>query len=155
MPNSDPLEIRRLSIDELAPVLSLNKMIFQEERLINSFDHKLIISLLAMVGSEPVGFKIGYSLDSTSFYSAKGGVLPNYRRDGIARKLLYRMMSEAANEGFVTFCFDTFPNLYKPMLILGLNEGFSVVSSKWNETYEDFELRMSRPITKSSRIENR
>lgn len=127
-------------------VLDLNRILFEEDRLINSFDHELILTVLATDNGEAVGFKIGYALSPHEFYSAKGGVLPRYRRRGLARRMLHLMMETAARRGFSTFTYDTFPNLYKPMLILGLKEGFNVTNVTWNQQYNDWQMRLSRPL---------
>lgn len=56
-----------------------------EERLTNN---KSLI-LLAYYKSKPIGFKIGYETPSKKyFYSWLGGVLPKYRKSGVAQSLL-------------------------------------------------------------------
>ena len=44
--------------------------------------------LLARRDGRTVGFKVGYAESRSTFYSAKGGVLPDERRHGVARALL-------------------------------------------------------------------
>ena len=122
----------------------LNETIFEEERVINTFDREDLMILLAVVDEEPVGFKIGYRENRFVYYSAKGGVLPEYRRQGLARKLLYEMMSRARARGYIRFAFDTFPNRHAGMTILGLQEGFRVVKADFNKTYKDWRLRFEK-----------
>ncbi len=46
--------------------------------------------LTAYFKKKPIGFKIGYETESKqNFYSWMGGVLPKYRKLGVAQKLLY------------------------------------------------------------------
>ena len=46
------------------------------------------ISLTALAGEKPAGFKIGYDrFKDGSFYSWMGGVLPQYRKQGVASSL--------------------------------------------------------------------
>lgn len=143
----DRLSIRRLDRSELKVLYPLNSRIFNEERLINSLDHHLMISLVAELNGIPVGFKVGYKVNSRLFYSAKGGVDPGYRKMGIARALLYRMLLEAARDNFELFYYDTFPNLYPGMYHLGLREGFHIEFIQWNHRYKDYQVRLQKSIT--------
>jgi len=43
--------------------------------------------LVAEVGGEAVGYKVGFALDDTLFYSWLGGVVPGHRRLGVAGAL--------------------------------------------------------------------
>lgn len=140
------VEIDRSS---LAVIKELNETIFGEERVINTFDREDLMILLVTVEDEPVGFKIGYRENRFSYYSAKGGVLPAYRRQGLARKMLYDMMSRTRARGYVRFAFDTFPNRHAGMTILGLQEGFRVVKADFNKTYSDWRLRLEKRMTDS------
>ncbi|APW41822.1 GNAT family N-acetyltransferase [Rhodoferax saidenbachensis] len=50
-------------------------------------DHPHIV-LIAEIDGQPAGFKVGYALSCDHFYSWVGGVLPAYRKRGIAQFLL-------------------------------------------------------------------
>lgn len=102
--------------------------------------------LLARVDDHPAGFKVGYRENRFVFYSAKGGVLPGYRRRGLARQMLWYMMDEARRRGYVRFTYDTFPNRDRGMTVLGLNEGFRVVKADFNKTYRDWRLRLEKRL---------
>lgn len=138
------VEVDRASLEVVS---WLNETIFEEERVINTFDREDLMILLAVVDEEPVGFKIGYRENRFVYYSAKGGVLPEYRRQGLARKLLYEMMSRARARGYIRFAYDTFPNRHAGMTILGLHEGFRVVKADFNKTYKDWRLRLEKRMT--------
>ncbi len=140
------LVITESRLEHLETVLALNRLIFEEDRLINTFDHEQMLVVLAYAGETPAGFKVGYNLSATDFYSAKGGVLPAFRRQGLAGKMMHLMMQTAARAGYSRFVFDTFPNLYRPMLILGLKEGFTVESVQWNPTLADWQMRLAKPL---------
>jgi ribosomal protein S18 acetylase RimI-like enzyme len=47
-----------------------------------------LLTCLALHNDEVIGFKIGYELNSTKFYSWLGGVHNSYRQKGIASKLM-------------------------------------------------------------------
>ena len=135
------VEVDRTSLDVIK---NLNAAIFDEERVINTFDREDLMILLVMIEGEPVGFKVGYRENRFVYYSAKGGVLPEYRRQGLARKMLYEMMSRARERGYIRFAYDTFPNHNAGMTIMGLQEGFRVVKADFNKTYKDWRLRMEK-----------
>ncbi|WP_335991682.1 GNAT family N-acetyltransferase [Pseudoalteromonas sp. CH_XMU1449-3] len=44
--------------------------------------------LVAFIDNEPVAYKLGYALDSNTFYSRLGAVAPKCRGNGIAQALL-------------------------------------------------------------------
>ena len=141
-------ELRIVQADtrDLDDVRRLNVEIFEERRIINTLDRPDLLILVAMVGDEAAGFKVGYRENRFAFYSAKGGILPAYRRQGIARRLLHEMMSYARTNGYVRFAYDTFPNKHPGMTVLGLAEGFRVVKADYNAMYRDFRLRFEKKL---------
>lgn len=127
------------AVEVIKPV---NKKLFGEVRIINDFNKKDLIILAAYVGDVLAGFKIGYGIENKVFYSAKSGVLPEFRRKGIASKLLYRMILVVKKKGYRELVFDTFPHRFPGMMNLGMKEGFKPQSIKWNEAYADNQIRM-------------
>ncbi len=140
------LHIEEVGLEAHELLFSLNMTIFKEPRIINSFDRSDLMILLARVGGEPVGFKIGYRENRYTFYSAKGGVLTTHRRQGVARAMLHEMMARARQRGYTRFAFDTFPNMHPGMTILGLTEGFRVMKADYNPVYRDYRLRFERKL---------
>jgi GNAT superfamily N-acetyltransferase len=138
--------IEEVGLDAVGMIRQMNAAIFNEERVINTFDREDLTILIAWMDTEPAGFKIGYRENRFVFYSAKGGVLPQYRRRGLARQLLFYMMDEARNRGYVRFAYDTFPNRDRGMTVLGLNEDFRVVKADFNKTYNDWRLRFEKRL---------
>lgn len=140
------VRIEEVDLEFVETIREMNVVIFDEERIINTFDRDDLMILVAWVDEEPAGFKIGYRENRFVYYSAKGGVLPEYRRQGIARRMLWYMMDEARNRGYVRFTFDTFPNRDRGMTVLGLNEGFRVVKADFNKSYKDWRLRFEKRL---------
>lgn len=138
--------IEEVGFDAVEIVRELNVAIFDEERIINTFDREDLMMLIAWVDDEATGFKIGYRENRFVFYSAKGGVLPEYRRNGLGRQMLSYMMDEARSRGYVRFTYDTFPNRDRGMTVLGLNEGFRIVKADFNKTYNDWRLRFEKRL---------
>jgi GNAT superfamily N-acetyltransferase len=139
--DSSAVTIYRVGRDQTGLIRSINEAVFDSSHVINRFDHTDLLMLVAEVGDEPVGFKVGYQLRAGTFYSAKGGVVDTARRKGIARALLHRMLDIVREWGYDTFVYDTFPNKHPGMTVLGLSEGFEVVKAGYSPQYEDYRLR--------------
>jgi ribosomal protein S18 acetylase RimI-like enzyme len=139
-----PLEIVEVGMERLDTIRHLNVEIFDDSHIIKTFDRDDLLMLLARSTGTAVGFKLGYQLDNATFYSAKGGVHPDHRRNGIARALLYAMLDVAAHRGYERFAYDTFPNKHPGMTVLGLDEGFEVVQAGYSAQHQDYRLRLER-----------
>ncbi len=140
------LHIVAVDLSKLAVIKRLNRVIFDEERVINTFEREDLLLLLAYLGDNPVGFKIGYKESRHTFYSAKGGVLKAFRRRGISRRLLDEMIVRIRHKGYRILAYDTFPNMHPGMTIMGLAEGFRVTRADYNPTYKDFRLRFEKKV---------
>ncbi|MFN3597744.1 MAG: GNAT family N-acetyltransferase [Rubricoccaceae bacterium] len=140
------LAIEAVGLDRFAEVEAINEAIFGERRVIYRLDRDDLTILLARSGGDVVGFKVGYGESAGVFYSAKGGVLPEARRAGVARALLYRLQDEARALGYRRFAFDTFPNKHPGMTVLALAEGFRVTAAGYNAAYRDYRLRFEKPL---------
>ena len=140
------LRIERVGRDRFGEVRALNEAVFGEARVIHRLDRTDLLLLLAHVGDRAVGFKVGYAESATTFYSAKGGVLDEWRRAGVARALLDRMEDEARRMGYGRLAYDTFPNKHPGMTALGLAAGYTVAAAGYNAAYRDIRLRFERDL---------
>lgn len=140
------LTIQEVDDSALPVIHRLNRAIFDEERIINSFERRGLLMLMASLQDTPVGFKIGYEQQPGVFYSAKGGVLPEARRQGIARALLQEMLLVVEARDYRRFVFDTFPNKHPGMTILALSMGFSLARADYNHTYQDYRLQLAKEL---------
>ena len=141
-----PLTITEVGTDHRDLIRDLNVAIFDDEHVINTFDRHDLLMLVAWSADTAVGFKIGYRHDESTFYSAKGGVHPAYRRQGVARALLYAMLAVVRERGYARFLYDTFPNKHPGMTVMGLEEGFEVVRAGYNARYDDYRLRFEHML---------
>lgn len=89
-----------------------------------TFHRSGTLLLVAWVGDEVVGFKVGSRRERT-FESTHGGVLPAFRGQGIARALMveqHRVLANLLRDGG---CIVTHTlNHFRAMLLLNLEEGF-------------------------------
>ncbi len=83
--------------------------------------------LVAKTNTRIVGFKSGYKrFNDGSFYSWMGGVLPEFRKLRIAKKLADAQEKWAKEHGYNAITFKT-RNRLKPMLIFALKNGFDII----------------------------
>lgn len=80
---------------------------------------------IAFDAETPCGYKLGYEYSREIFFSLSGGVVPLYRRKGIATALMLRQHEELKKMGY-SFVRTHTKNKYKDMLILNIKNGFEV-----------------------------
>ncbi|WP_247236213.1 GNAT family N-acetyltransferase [Telluribacter sp. SYSU D00476] len=85
-----------------------------------------LYTLLAYDDQRLAGFKMGYRRKPGHFYSWLGGVLPDYRKQGIASELMQRQHHWCQQNGYRTIRTQTM-NRWRTMLILNLRHGFDVI----------------------------
>ena len=84
------------------------------------------LALIAKIDNQSVGFKIGYDrLNDGSFYSWMGGVLPKFRRMGVAYSLANFQEKWAAKNGFISIVLKT-RQKHDGMIAFSLNRGFII-----------------------------
>ncbi|MDW3211602.1 MAG: GNAT family N-acetyltransferase [Reichenbachiella sp.] len=82
---------------------------------------------IAQVEGELAGFKVGYDkLGNSSFYTWMGGVLPKFRKMGVAKVLADFQEQYAIEEGFDSVILKT-RNRHKNMLHFALKSGFEII----------------------------
>jgi len=85
-----------------------------------------LLTILAFHEDRIVGFKIGYRIAPTTFYSWIGGVDEKFRQNGIAAELMKRQHDWCARNGFEKVRTKT-QNRFKAMLILNIKNGFEII----------------------------
>ncbi|MDT7831530.1 GNAT family N-acetyltransferase [Flavobacteriaceae bacterium S356] len=92
-----------------------------------------LIIILCYHENELIGFKLGYRYNDHTFYSWVGGVLPRFRKQGIAQKLMELQHSSAKKKGYQKARTKSM-NRFKPMMILNLKNGFEIVKIYTNDS---------------------
>ena len=139
--------IREGSIDE---VVTLSKQIpeFIDPHAAEEYHKRLDgvphLILIATVENEIAGFKVGYERDG-SFYSWMGGVLPRFRKMGIAQQLADFQENWVKKQGYTTITFKT-RNHHKGMLIFAIKNGFQIVGFKEKEKVETHRILLRKWI---------
>ena len=94
--------------------------------------HENSLSILALDQGRLIGFKIGYPVLNDTFYSWIGGVLPEYRKKGVANTLAQLQENWAIEKGLKRLKTKSM-NQYKPMIMLNLKRGFDITKVYTNE----------------------
>ena len=111
-------------------------------RRLANVHHKILV---AFVEDRPVGFKMGYALDQLTFYSWMGGVLPEFRRLGIAARLAANQEQWAGQNGYRIIKLKT-RNIHKRMLIFALKSGFLIEDVELKEDPDQHRIHMIKHI---------
>lgn len=88
--------------------------------------------LVAVAQNRVVGFKVGYEREET-FYSWMGGVLPAFRRQGVATVLAEAQEEWVRQQGFSSILLKT-RNCHRDMLIFALKRDFQITGMIPKET---------------------
>ena len=93
-------------------------------------DRHDLICLMAHLEGNPVGYKVGYRERPGAYYSYSGGVLKDYRGQGIASRLQAMQHGMIKARGYTSVYFNSF-NKFRNMLLFGLDTGFVPVGVEY------------------------
>ena len=122
--------------EELPAVVKLYNLIFRPGRDLDSFQRRYqgrhnILQLMAHVNERPVGFSLGFELKPGVFFSWFYGVLPEFRRQGIASQLMEAVHSWAKLNDYESIRFECH-NQHRPMLHLAIALEYDIVGIRWD-----------------------
>ena len=112
--------------------------IMTREFLLSRLDRAVSLILVARIEETLVGYKIGYELTKDTFYSWLGGVVPKYRKNGIATILLNYQENYLRNSGYKQIkvkSMNRFPNMLRLLIskeyeIVSIEEGSCLLENK-------------------------
>ena len=100
--------------------------------------------LIAIHNGQQIGFKAGYERDNY-FYSWVGGVLPTFRKNGIAKRLAKEQEKWAKAEGYSQIVFKT-RNRFKSMLLFGLTNGFNIIGFEEKDDILNYRIILKKEL---------
>jgi len=123
----------------LTELLDLYNTLFEDAKL-DFFKERVqtkddLVIILSYDVKTLVGFKLGYRYNENTFYSWVGGVLPEYRQKGIAKKLMQLQHDCALKKGYEKVRTKSM-NRFKPMMCLNLKSGFDIVKVYTNDSQQ-------------------
>jgi GNAT superfamily N-acetyltransferase len=122
--------------EDLPLIVQLYNQMFRPPRDIEMFRRRYrgrynILQLIARVEKREVGFFLGFELKPTVFFAWFYGVLPDYRRQGIASQLMDAVHSWARQHEYESIRFECH-NQHRPMLHLAIALGYDIVGIRWD-----------------------
>lgn len=135
---------------DLKTLLEINNRLpdFKQKRTLEELQLKAGTSWLALIWQENkqnVGFKLGYKLDETCFYSWIGGVLPEYRGKGIAQKLLTYQEAWCKTQGYQSIRVKS-TNLFRPMLTMLIKNEYNIIGTEHSKRLNTTKILFQKEI---------
>jgi len=128
--------IERVGPEDLPTIAQLYNQIFRPPRDVESFQRRFqgrynSLQLVARIGSQPVGFFLGFELKPTVYFAWFYGVIPDCRRQGIASQLIEAVHSWAKQNDYESIRFECH-NQHRPMLHLAITLEYDIVGIRWD-----------------------
>ena len=137
--------------EDLPIISQLYNQIFRPPRDVESFHRRYrgrynILQLVARLENRPVGFFLGFELKPTVFFAWFYGVLPEFRRQGIASQLMEAVHSWARLNDYEAIRFECH-NQHRPMLHLAIALGYDIVGIRWDPDRGDNLVLFEKGLT--------
>jgi GNAT superfamily N-acetyltransferase len=122
--------------EDLPVIVELYNQVYRPARDVESFKRRFqgrhnILQMIARVGDRPVGFFLGFELKPTTFFAWFYGVIPEYRRQGIASQLMEAVHEWAAQNDYNSVRLECH-NSARPMLHLSIALGYDIAGIRWD-----------------------
>ena len=95
-----------------------------------------LLTLIARVDDRPVGFWFGHDLKPGVFYHWLGGVLPDFRRAGVASQLHAGQQSWARENGYEYLRTECL-NGQREFIHFALEMNYHIVGARYDSTHAD------------------
>ena len=122
--------------EELPVIVQLYNQIFRPGRDLQSFERRFrsrynVLRLIAQLNRRPVGFFLGFELKPTVYFTWFYGVLPEFRRQGIASQLMEAVHDWAKQNDYESVRMECH-NQHRPMLHLAITSEYDIVGMRWD-----------------------
>ena len=122
--------------EDLPLIVKMYNQIFRPYRDEEEFRRRYlgrynVLQMVARVDDRLVGFFLGFELKPRVFFSWFYGVLPDFRRQGIASQLMEAVHSWARLNDYEAIRFECH-NQHRPMLHLAIALEYDIVGIRWD-----------------------
>jgi GNAT superfamily N-acetyltransferase len=122
--------------EDLDEIVQLFNQIFRPARDAEFFNRRYlgrynVLQMVARLDERPVGFFIGFELKPRVFFAWFYGVLPDFRRQGIASQLMEAVHDWAREHDYEAIRFECH-NQHRSMLHLGIAQGYDILGVRWD-----------------------
>ncbi|MBI4719560.1 MAG: GNAT family N-acetyltransferase [Planctomycetes bacterium] len=126
---------------ELGLVTELYNRVFNPPQVEEFFRRRFrgrhnVCMMVAVLDEQHAGFIIGFELMPTTYFSWMCGVVPEFRRMGIATQLIQAQTAWAQDHEYSTLRFEC-QNQHRPMLHVAIREGYDLVGIRWDTATAD------------------
>ena len=140
-----------LGPEDLAVIVDLFNRMFRPARNEEFFNRRYlgrhnVLQMVARVDDRPVGFFTGFELKPSVFFAWFYGVLPEYRRQGIASQLMDAVHDWARQQDYDSIRFECH-NQHRPMLHLAIALGYDIVGIRWDPDRGDNLVLFEKVLT--------
>jgi GNAT superfamily N-acetyltransferase len=140
--------------DDIPIVLDLYNRIYRPTHTAEFFKRRFlgrynVLMLVATLDENPVGFFVGFELKPTVFFAWLYGVLPEFRRHGIAMQLMDAAHAWALGHQYPTIRFECH-NQHRPMLHLAISKEYDIVGIRWDPDRGDNLVIFEKTLTHDS-----
>ncbi len=121
---------------ETTLITELYNQVFAPKRDIAFFDRRFkgrgnLLNLIAEVDQRPVGFLSGFELKPNTWFNWLVGVLPDFRRAGIASQLCEAEQAWARDQGYQYVRMECH-NQHRPVLQMLIRQNFDIVGLRFD-----------------------
>ena len=125
-----------VGVDELPLVVELYNQIFRPAKTVESLRRRYlgrhnVLQMVARVDGRPVGFFLGFELKPDTFFAWFYGVLPDFRRQGIATQLMEAVHDWAREQEYESVRLECH-NSARSMLHLAIALDYIVAGIRWD-----------------------
>ena len=122
--------------EDLPTIVELYNQIYRPPRDVESFRRRFqgrynVLQMIARIKDRPVGFFMGFELKPTTFFAWFYGVLPDFRRQGIATQLMEAVHAWAHEQEYESVRLECH-NSARAMLHLAIELGYIVAGIRWD-----------------------
>jgi GNAT superfamily N-acetyltransferase len=151
MANAD---IVPLGPSDLPLIVDLYNEVFRPGQEVSFFAHRLgtrhnPLILLAQIDKRPAGFALGFEIKPSTYYCWHIGVLPDYRRAGVASQLMEAMSAWARDQNYQIVRFECY-NRHRPMLFLAIRQNYNIVGLRYDSDAQDTRIILEQHLTEES-----
>ncbi len=117
---------------------------YEEGEYMKRFKNIMHLILIAYWKGKPAGFKIGYQVED-HFYSWMGGILPEFRKNKIAKRLASFQQSYLKNMGIDKIRMKT-RNKHKAMIQFAISDGFYITGFEEHKNIDESRILLDKDI---------
>jgi len=122
--------------DDLPVIVDLYNLVYRPPRDAESFRRRFLgrhncLQMIARIKDQPVGFFMGFELKPTTFFAWFYGVLPDFRRQGVATQLMEAVHEWARENEYESVRLECH-NAARSMLHLAIACDYIVAGIRWD-----------------------